>query len=120
MNALAVDDEHIVHLCLGCFALLDLSDRLCITSCGQLTYQTVVDLYDDLINIRNDALHQVDAPLFKSLLHNGVVRVCKCLTSNAQRPVKVAALVCQQSDKLRNRNGGMGIVELDHCFVCKL
>ena len=108
MNAVTVYDLHILDISLGNLLFLKLSHKL------------VVDLYDDLINIRNYALHKLDIPLLKSLLHYCVVGVGEGLASNIKSPVKVTAVICKESYKLRDRNCGMCIIKLYSSLISEV
>ena len=75
---------------------------------------TAVDFADNLINSRQNLLNKVLVPLFKSLCHNRVVGVSKCIGDDMPRLLpSVAALVEQNSHQLGNCESGVSVVDVD-------
>ena len=87
----------------------------------QLINKAVVDLLNDLINIRNDLDEQMLVPLLQCLRQNGVVGVSKGLLCNIECIVEANAFVSGQlTNELRNRDNRMGIVELDGIEISEM
>ena len=86
----------------------------------QLINEHVVDALDDVVDIRNDRLHDVLAPLLQRLRKDGVVGVSKGLLRDLDCLSELDTLVGgQQAYQLRNRDNRMGIVQLDGVEVSK-
>ncbi len=115
-----------VNLVAGCNAEIRHSDRAAGNYRGALNEigvmrrvpcvgaETVVYLFDNLINSREKAFYEVFAPFFESLRHDGVVRVCDRRGNKLPSVVPaVAAFVQKNAHKLRNRECRMRVVYLN-------
>ena len=108
VDGVAVDDAHVSAHVVG--------DALC----EQLFLALVGDQADDVVDLGDDLIHQGSLPFFKRFAEDGVVGVGAGLAGDLKRLVKAHALVHQQTDQLGNAGYGMGIVELDSVFLCKV
>ena len=124
-NAVGVcgsEDSHSCHVDnaavnneLGVYLLLGLTDRL------KVLFEVVVYHENDLINCGDNALEQVDVPLFQSLAHNGVVGVVAGLLNDIECFLEGKTfLEHEYSDELSNGNCGVSIVELKSVALCKV
>ena len=75
--------------------------------------QHVVDLHDNIENLRHNRAHQVARPFFKRLGHDGVIGIAEHLVADAERLLEIQIMIlCELTDKLRNGDDRMGIVQL--------
>ena len=102
MDNAAVNDE------LGVYLTLVLTDGL------KILLKIIVYHKDNLVNCGDNALEEVDVPLFKCLTENGVVGVVAGLLNDVEGFLEGETfLEHKYSDKLRDSHGGVGIIELD-------
>ena len=70
------------------------------------------------INLRQQFLHEVCAPLFKSLRHDGVVGVVEGLLRDLKGFLEAYAVFChKQADKLRYGDSRVSVVELNRVVL---
>ena len=70
------------------------------------------------INLRQQFLHEVCAPLFKSLRHDGVVGVVESLLRDLKGFLETYAVFChKQADKLRYGDSRVSVVELNRVVL---
>lgn len=79
----------------------------------QVGNKSFINHNDYLVYSWKQGLNEVAAPFFESFLHDGVVGIIENFLSNIQSLFKAESLVVHKlSDKLRNRDNRVGIVEL--------
>ena len=84
-------------------------------------FKAVVDLFNDLHMARQQRFHQLLIPAFQRFRHQGVVGVSKGFAGD--RPGVVPAqlvLVNQHAQQLRDGDGRVRIVQLDHFVIRQL
>ena len=83
-------------------------------SCVHIRDKGFIYLNDYAVYPREKLLHQIGAPLFESLLHNGMVCVVEYLFRHIKGFLKGEALIVHQlSYELGYRDNGVGVIELN-------
>ena len=85
--------------------------------CHQFTAELCVDGINNIENFRQQIAEQIHVPFFQRFHHDRVVRIAECFLSDFECFLERESFVFEKPNQLRNRNGGMRIVELDrHVF----
>ena len=71
-----------------------------------------IDLPHDGYDLRTDGAEQGKIPLFERFLHDGVIRVGEGFPGDPEGFLEGNPVFAQQADQLRDRHGGMGVVQL--------
>ena len=79
---------------------------------GELLLQPLLDLHENIADLRYDAAQKVHIPALERLAHNGVVRIGEHAARDVKGTVKADALGREQADELGNGHGGVRVVEL--------
>ncbi len=83
-----------------------------------LLFQSLVDLFDDQHMARQQTAHQLLIPALQRLRHQRVVGVSKQPAGDLPRLIPAQLMLIQQhTQHLRDSDGGMRIVELNHFEV---
>ena len=87
-----------------------------------LGHKLLFDAQNDIIDCRQQLLHQIAVPLFQCLRHNGVVGVVEDLSCHAECLVEGIAVFRQHqlAHQFRHGDDRMGVVQLDGKLVCQV
>ena len=120
---IACSDRQMGHFYLSVIDDRHLADLLLVARifCFDLFHKAAVDLLDDLIDTRKQAAEQLDRPFLQCLCHDRMIGVSTGLCGYF--PCLVPAktfLIHEDTHKLCNRYGRMGIVQLEGCLLIEL
>ena len=87
-----------------------------------LGHELFLDSQNDVIDCRQQLLHQIAVPFFQCFRHNGMIGVVEDLPCHAERLLECIAVFRQHqlTHQFRYRDDRMGIVQLDRQLVCQI